>query len=186
MEAHVELAAQHLREHRAAHAVAQLGLDLRCRLDQFAQEHAQAREFGIEDGADAQRAAHRRLQVARRLLQVAHRGQHALGLRQQRRAVGRERQPVRRAREQPQAGVLGQALELQAHGRLREVQPGGGARDAAFARGQHEGAQDLEVHRGGGSHIRQVYTLGEPNSLAFPSWIGPNDGHGAVAASISP
>jgi hypothetical protein len=94
-------------------------------------------------------------------------------LRQQCGAVGREREPVRRAREELQPGFFGQALELQAHRRLRQVEPLGRARHAALARREHEGTQDLEV-QGGGSHIRVIYKPLTPKSLAFCRPLGRN------------
>ncbi|MDT4855711.1 hypothetical protein FQZ97_900740 [compost metagenome] len=77
--AHVERAARDLRQHVAAHALAQLGAHLRTGLDELLQEGAKAGELGVEDGADAQRAAHGGVQGGGGLAEVGQGGERALG-----------------------------------------------------------------------------------------------------------
>lgn len=145
--ADIERLRAHLFEHPARHAVPQRGLDLRMGFDQRAQEAAEAQELRVEDRADPQPAAHFVAQRGGRALHVGGRRERALRMRQQRLAVAREREPARRAGEQHDAERRLQVLDLQADGRLRQVQLLGGARQVAFAGDGREGAQQGEVHR---------------------------------------
>jgi len=143
-----EPAARHLGQH--AHALAQLGADLRRRFDQGLEKRTEPGELGVEDGADAQRAAHRVVQRGGGLAKVAQRHQGLVGQRQQRRAVLGEGHALGRAGEQGQAGGLGQRLELQAHRRLGAAQQLSGLGEAPQIDHRQIGAQHVRGQVDGG------------------------------------
>jgi hypothetical protein len=132
-------------------------------------------EFGVEDSADAERAALRLLQRICRRAEIQRRGDGLVSQRQQGRSGFRQRKSAGGPVEKLQAGVLFQALELQADGRLGEVQQRRGPRHASLARDHDEATQRLGTWEVG--HLKILYHLSN-NSLdrdcAFKSQFSAN------------
>lgn len=111
-EADIQLTVHHVFQHAAAHAVVQLRFQLGCAGHQAAQKIAQADEFRVHDGADAQLAAQGAVQGTGALFECQRTGQGVFGGGQQGIAIGSEAQALRAAGEQRQAKVLLKLLQL--------------------------------------------------------------------------
>ncbi|GGD86528.1 hypothetical protein GCM10010985_46480 [Caballeronia grimmiae] len=120
--------------------------DTRIRFDELPQESAEPQEFRIENGPDTKRAAYFMTQRGSGPLNFGRGGDGALGVGKKRFAVACEEQSVRRACEEDNPEHLLKVLDLQADGRLREVQLGGGPREIAFAGDSEKSAQEDVVH----------------------------------------
>ncbi|WGR95647.1 hypothetical protein MTX20_18045 [Bradyrhizobium sp. ISRA435] len=141
--ADVELAAADLRQHVVAHAMAQEHLGPLRRGGEGAHERSEPGEFGIEDSADAERSALGLLQRVRRRLEVGGRSHGLVRQGQQRDAGFRQGEAARGAVEKLQAGAFLQRLQLQADGRLGQLQHRRRARHGAFTGNSDEAAQGL-------------------------------------------
>ncbi|MGF6816078.1 hypothetical protein OKW33_002884 [Paraburkholderia atlantica] len=144
--ADVEFARANLLAHPARHAVAQRRFDLRPGLDELLQETAEAQKLGVENGADPQTSAHFLAERLRRAFYVGCRAERAFGVRQQRLAVARQRESVRCPREQRHAERLLQVLDLQADGRLGQMQLHCGTREVALACHGDESPKKSQIH----------------------------------------
>ena len=145
--ADVELAPADLRQHVVAHAVAQEHLGALRGHRKAAHERTEPGKFGIEDGADAQRAALCFVQRVRRRLEIGCRRHRPVRQRQQRRAGLGQRESGRRAVEQLQPGALLERFQLQADRRLGQFQHRCRARYGALTGNRDEATQGLGTRK---------------------------------------
>ena len=120
-ETRVKLLTTYPLQHVTAHAVLQLGFELRSALYQAMQKATQANELGVDNGADAQFATQRAMQCESALLEGRHGGQGPFRGRQQGVTVGGQGEPLRTPPEQGQPQRFLQALEFEAYRRLGQV-----------------------------------------------------------------
>ena len=92
--------------------------------------------------ADGQRVGRRPFQAARGVGEAEHVADHALGLVEERAPLLGQFDAARRAPEQREPDLLFQEMHLLAHRRLRDVEPPGGAGEAALL-GDRECVTDL-------------------------------------------
>ena len=139
----VEFALADFGKHIAASAIAQGDLGLLRRRGEAADEGPEPGDFGIEDGADAERFTLRVLERTRHRPEI---GGGGYGLVRQREQGGPrlgQGEAARRAVEKLQADAFLEPLQLQADGRLGQVQQAGRPRNRALTGYGNEATQRL-------------------------------------------
>jgi hypothetical protein len=126
--------------------VPQRRFDARMGLDELPQEAAEPKKLGIEDRADAQRAADFVPQRGSGALHIGGGGERAFGVRKKGFSVARQQKAVRRPREKDDAERFLQIFDLEADGGLCEMQLRGGTREIAFTSDGEKGAKKGVVH----------------------------------------
>jgi hypothetical protein len=143
---HIQIARLQPLKHPTRHAVPQRGFNTRVGLHQCTQKPAEPQEFGIENRTDGQPPADLIPQRGGDAPYFARGIERAFGVRQQRFAIARDDQTVRRPHKKRDSQRLLQILDLQADCGLGYVQLHGRSREIPLTGNSHKGAKKSQVH----------------------------------------